>query len=127
MHPRLIAFFVALVLLCTGAVAHVEPLHLSGLPALPADGALEHLACQWAALSGDRACNAQDGAGDGTEAEGSRLLAHAGIDGLGDSPGVMPPASAPWPQAVPRHAWLRGREAIIPLPPYLDGLQRPPC
>ena len=116
MHPRLIAFFVALVLLCTGAAAHVEPIPLLGCDAL-------ELACSlgWA--------GAEEGAMAGEAAEGRSLGNNGldGLDGLGDGPGVMPAAAPTWPSRPAATAWLRGRAAAIPLPPYLDGLQRPPC
>ncbi|URI06414.1 hypothetical protein MW290_10885 [Aquincola tertiaricarbonis] len=111
MHPRLIAFLVALVLLCTGAAAHVEP-----LPLLGAADALE-LACGLSLAAADEAPIGADGGG----------LPHSGLDGLGDAPGVLPAAAPTWPSRPAATVWRRGRAAAIPLPPYLDGLQRPPC
>lgn len=100
---------VALVLLCTSVFAHAEPLLLAG--------SIEsmELVCGFALV--DAAAGADTGDG----------RSHVVHDGLGDAVGVMPAVPAAWPQARPTVAWCRGRAAAIPLPPYLDGLQRPPC
>lgn len=121
MHPRLIAFFVALVLLCTGAAAHVEPL------LLPA-GDAGSMACSLASwVNGSLANDADAGSGQQADADGGRTLPQPAIDGLGDGPGVLPAQPRPWPSVLPRAEWSSARAAHIPLPPYLDGLQRPPC
>ncbi len=109
MHPRPFAMIVALVLLCTSVFAHAEPLLLAG-----SAESLE-LVCGMALV--DAAAGADTGDG----------RSHVTHDGLGDALGVLPGVPAAWPPSRPTVAWCRGRAAAIPLPPYLDGLQRPPC
>lgn len=99
---------VALVLLCTSVFAHAEPLLLAG-----SAESLE-LVCSMVLVDA-----ATSDSGDGRS--------HVVHDGLGDALGVMPGVPASWPPSRPSVAWCRGRAAAIPLPPFLDGLQRPPC
>lgn len=100
---------VALVLLCTGVFAHAEPLLLAG-----SAESLE-LVCSMAMI---------DAASGPDSGDGRSHIVH---DGLGDALGVLPGVPAARPPSSPVVAWCRGRAAAIPLPPYLDGLQRPPC